>query len=278
MDIAVYILYISVMKNLFGDCRILRAHKTFCSPDWRWKNCSGDWKGLNLWFVLDGRGTLRINDREYPLGPGDCFIQDFADDIDGTTDPARPLVVPWVHFTSASVRKDGIIRPTYYRKLDAPAFFETIAQRLIEAFSQDGGKSPVALHWLQTALVELHRQGASETQSLLPKDLADLLEQICLEIRERPQESWDIPKLARRFHYSPDHFARVFRQVKGVSPKKFVLQCRMETARALLRVSDHPVGRVAELLGYNDVYFFSKQFRALVGTTPTAYRKSGRGR
>jgi len=35
-----------------------------------------------------------------------------------------------------------------------------------------------------------------------------------------------------------------------------------------------PIKEIAERLGYNDVYFFSRQFRKQMGVPPAAYRKS----
>jgi len=33
------------------------------------------------------------------------------------------------------------------------------------------------------------------------------------------------------------------------------------------------VGEIAEALGYKDIYFFSRQFKQLVGVSPVQYRR-----
>ncbi len=57
-----------------------------------------------------------------------------------------------------------------------------------------------------------------------------------------------------------------------MTPGEFVIASRMEHACRLLRFSTQSIGSIAETLGYRDVYFFSKQFRARMGVPPTSYR------
>lgn len=45
--------------------------------------------------------------------------------------------------------------------------------------------------------------------------------------------------------------------------------------RELLSGSAHPVARIPEILGYGDVYHFSRQFHAETGVTPSVYRRGG---
>jgi len=46
----------------------------------------------------------------------------------------------------------------------------------------------------------------------------------------------------------------------------------MEAARYLLRDTAHGVVHVASLLGYHDVHFFSRHFKARHGMSATAFR------
>lgn len=52
---------------------------------------------------------------------------------------------------------------------------------------------------------------------------------------------------------------------------------RIARARAYLGETDVPIGPIAEKLGYNDIYFFTRQFRERVGVPPGQYRKSRQG-
>ena len=86
--------------------------------------------------------------------------------------------------------------------------------------------------------------------------------------------AWPRPAdLARQVNLSPDHFSRVFRQTFGMPPRRWLLEQRIQHAAALLAESERPVGDVAAELGYEDVFLLSRQFKAVMGTAPSAYRK-----
>ena len=64
-------------------------------------------------------------------------------------------------------------------------------------------------------------------------------------------------------------FARKF----GVSPKRYILQLKMNYACDLLRHGEHTVSEIADICGYSDVYTFSHGFKAEFGISPTDFAK-----
>jgi AraC family transcriptional regulator len=83
-----------------------------------------------------------------------------------------------------------------------------------------------------------------------------------------------IGTLAALAGYSPDHFARLFKQSFGLSPYQFILQRRVERAKALLRDRSHSIAEVAMLCGFASQAHFHTTFKARTGVTPGVYRKS----
>lgn len=87
----------------------------------------------------------------------------------------------------------------------------------------------------------------------------------------------DYHAIAAKLGMAQSTLRRRFREATGVPPHEFVLQARVNEARRLLGESDQPVKRIAQQLGYRDVYFFSRQFRQFAGVPPAMYRKSRQG-
>jgi transcriptional regulator GlxA family with amidase domain len=71
---------------------------------------------------------------------------------------------------------------------------------------------------------------------------------------------------------------RRFKRATGVSPGRYLQQLRLEHARELLRDSNLSVTEIAAKVGYQDVAYFSTLFRLHMSLSPTAYRKSVRGK
>jgi AraC-like DNA-binding protein len=83
--------------------------------------------------------------------------------------------------------------------------------------------------------------------------------------------------LAKAQGMSLTSLRRRFRLATGQSLHQFHLACRLARARELLGDGNQPLKAVAAALGYRDAFYFSRQFRALAGVAPGAYRRSRQG-
>ena len=72
--------------------------------------------------------------------------------------------------------------------------------------------------------------------------------------------------------FSPSHFSARFRAVTGFSVTEYVKRLRMARARQLLITSDHTVAEIAAAVGYPDPFYFSRNFSAVNGVSPRAFR------
>ena len=84
----------------------------------------------------------------------------------------------------------------------------------------------------------------------------------------------DYSRLATRYGLSLTTLREQFKAATGTTMHDYVLQNRMVAARTLLHETDLPLKAIADQLGYNDVFYFSRQFRRFVGVTPGGYRQS----
>lgn len=73
---------------------------------------------------------------------------------------------------------------------------------------------------------------------------------------------------------SEPHLGRVFREKLGVSPMRRVNLLRIERAKDLISSSNLQISEIAQLSGFADPYYFSREFKKTAGMTPTEYRKN----
>lgn len=78
--------------------------------------------------------------------------------------------------------------------------------------------------------------------------------------------------LARSGMFSPYHFHRLFRDITGITPARFLSAIRMAEARRLLLYTDLPVRRIAERIGYRSPGTFGTRFARAAGLTPARFR------
>ncbi len=79
-------------------------------------------------------------------------------------------------------------------------------------------------------------------------------------------------ELAARFGLSAKRFAAVFQRHTGMTPACYLTGLRIRQSKELLRTSDCPVSRVAEYVGYQDPYYYSRLFKKISGVSPTEFR------
>jgi AraC-like DNA-binding protein len=67
------------------------------------------------------------------------------------------------------------------------------------------------------------------------------------------------------------YFQRLFKNKYGISPKKFIIQLKINHASELLTLGRYSITEIAELCNFSNVYFFSRQFKEYMGITPTEF-------
>jgi len=96
-------------------------------------------------------------------------------------------------------------------------------------------------------------------------------------IRERYAEPLSLDDIARAVLVSKFHLLRVFSQVTGVTPGRFLSAVRMGEAKRLLQNSDLGVATISSTVGYSSTGSFTSRFTESVGIPPTQYRQLSRG-
>lgn len=89
-------------------------------------------------------------------------------------------------------------------------------------------------------------------------------------------EPLTVEGLAAAFAMSPRHFERRFKALTGLPPRRFLIGVRLAAARDLLRDTPATVEAIAGRVGFGDVAHFTRTFGAIVGMSPTAFRRARR--
>jgi AraC family transcriptional regulator len=89
---------------------------------------------------------------------------------------------------------------------------------------------------------------------------------------ERYSEPLTTSDLADEVFLSRFYFSRVFNEVTGTSPGRFLSTIRLFKAKNLLLQTAFSVGYISAMVGYNSVGTFTSRFTKSVGLSPMRYR------
>ena len=92
-------------------------------------------------------------------------------------------------------------------------------------------------------------------------------------ILDAPEDVFLLEDMAKRVGISPYHMIRRFKEVCGLTPHPFQIQCRIRKAQKLLE-EGKSVTEVAYDTGFCDQSHFDRCFRKIVSMTPNEYKKS----
>ena len=111
-----------------------------------------------------------------------------------------------------------------------------------------------------------------QQQSYYPKNNLAKIEPAVKYISENYTSSEiNIPYLAFLSGISESYMKRLFLKKYGITPKKYITKLRLEYAVELLSSNMFSIGRIAEMTGYDNVYYFSKVFKENMGVSPGEY-------
>ena len=91
-------------------------------------------------------------------------------------------------------------------------------------------------------------------------------------------EKLSLASISKQLHIGRTKLCALAKELsEGETLSYLIAQLRINAAKRLLLQSNKPISAVAEEVGISDYNYFSKVFRSMTGTTPSAFRKKVRG-
>src|SRR5689334_9327158 len=98
------------------------------------------------------------------------------------------------------------------------------------------------------------------------------VERVITNARERLCEPISLHDMSRVAYISTFHFNRVFHQITGLPPAKFINAMRLDEAKRLLLNTDRSITDISYEVGYNSLSTFTRRFNERVGLGPREFR------
>ncbi len=90
--------------------------------------------------------------------------------------------------------------------------------------------------------------------------------------------SVSIESLCAHLHVSQSHFCAIFKKETGDTFNNYLISCRMDEARRLLRGSSMKMVEIAGRVGYTDPNYFSFSFKKVCGVSPREFQNGLEGK
>jgi len=274
---------------------LLNAGRAVHEGDWNFKNIKSPF--FRIYLVDEGEACMTVEGEEQQLTPGHLYLippfslhNDFCDRhfslyylhvSENHTDTNRifeqfrfPLEVSASEFDFQLMKRLLDINPGKGLSIYDPGSYDNSAgylQRLAStaqtSFPVRTETNGILLQLLSRFLEHAEKRIVSE-DSRIVKALRHIHENIGKKIH--------ISDLSDRCFLSDDHFTRLFKQEMNDTPIDYINRKKIENAQLMLVLNDSPVKDIACSLAFENIPYFNRLFKNLVGKTPTQYRDSFR--
>lgn len=102
---------------------------------------------------------------------------------------------------------------------------------------------------------------------------SEVIERVRLLIGQRYAENLSASDIAEGVYLSPTYVRLLFKQETGETLFEYLTKVRIEQAKHLLRNPQNKLYEVCYAVGYTDPSHFSKLFKKITGSTPSAFRE-----
>ena len=94
--------------------------------------------------------------------------------------------------------------------------------------------------------------------------------------KEYTKDNIPVSLLAELCGMSEVTFRSIFTNSMGITPIKYINNLKLELAKELLSSSDRSITEIAELSGFHDECYFSREFKKQAGISPSEFRKQSK--
>ena len=229
-------------------------------------------------LTLEGCGYLEYQGQQYTLPPGHMFWIDCRKRQSYRTHPATGhWRVMWIHFYGANAQfyYDLFLSHNGGSPVTALAEHSPVYPLLSALLESDSGSNQQRQD-LQTAnfLHQLISECALSVVGINPiDDVPQTIQSVRLYLMEHYRQKLTLDKLGKQFNLNPFYLQKQFKRYIGQSPTEYLIYLRMTKAKELMRTTNKSISEIANLVGFENLGYFTRRFKQQEGTTPHEYCK-----
>ena len=228
-----------------------------------------------VWLVVEsGNIVLRWDQHDLALAAGStCFLP-------GGNKPCEIITEEQVRCLWIAL--EGPLSPMVVRKMGALLHMPLkqgalpsqiyLAEQIVQVIVRHSGTADATyqLQHLMYGMIASHWGQPVAMDAMLSHEIAKVVDTLR---SNQYKDNFSLADMAAISRMPMETFRKRFVAEVGMPPLSYVLHCKMERAKELLRDQNCSVRQAGAEVGMQDPYHFSKQFKHIVGISPSAFMK-----
>ena len=229
-----------------------------------------------LIYCVEGKGWAKIGKSEYQIHAGEFYLVPAHTAHKYGADENDPWTIYWIHYrgTMSEAIKDFAIK-----QLGSHKGFVHYNDARIELFNQMYNQLERGYGNENLVFVNMNLWQYLVTYIFLDKfnsggkfSQYDTIDKAIDFMSHNIDKVISLEDIADKVNLSASHFSSFFKKKTGFSPIEYINHLKVQKACQYLFFSDLRVKEIANLLGIDDPYYFSRMFTKIMGVSPNEYR------
>lgn len=235
---------------------------------------------LNGWYdwfcsyCVQGSSEISINGESFTIHEGDFLL----------LPPNTPYLISfgesdryWAHFkvldTELLFSQLNFNKDQYIYSIGKHHSISTAYKNIISETLSFRPYSNELCSCYLTQILSLVSRYTAEQRMSSDNEQSKPVEAIINYINKNYNKPITIEELANIVGYAPRYIFKFFRKVTSVTPVKYINLVRIQKAKELILSTSYKMNEIAEKVGFSDVYYFSRVFKAIEGKSPMQFKK-----
>ncbi|MDR0448027.1 MAG: AraC family transcriptional regulator, partial [Treponema sp.] len=236
-------------------------------------------------YILSGKGRfLSTNDKGaeeiYSLEGGQGFLIWPHQQTFYTADEKNPWVYAWVDFDGLKARElvtqAGLTynNPIYISKNNEEK--EKMKNELLTIVNSQNSLPLSTIGHLYLFISALIAS-SSMRKEVTGSGLRDMyIREALTFIEQHYHENLGVEDIAAFCSLDRSYLGKIFKNVLNTSPQDFLISYRINKSCELMKITDHTIAEISEMVGYPNQFNFSRVFKKTIGTSPRNWRNKNK--
>ena len=230
-----------------------------------------------LIYCSKGEGGVRISDADHQLQAGEFVIIPAKTPHTYQADDSDPWTIHWVHFKggiapsilATFLKQAGGYKGSIRNSEKVVSLFNEMYGQLERGYGTDNLLYTNMCFW-HFLTIFIYNDKFSAAEHAVEKDASDRAIDF---MSKRTDQVLNLDQIAAEVNYSSSHFSFVFKKKTGFAPMEYFNHLKVQKACQYLLFTQLRVKEIAQSLGIEDPYYFSRLFTKVMGISPNEYRE-----
>ncbi len=248
--------------------KILNAGRADCGPNWG-NGITFLVPYCRFYFIENGMASIYLAGKKFALDAGNVYF--IPRGISTKNECPVTARIIWTHFSANTYELEQLlneIKTIHHWSFSRRDMENNNLLEMPDLVSGGGNPEAFGIYSIMYKLIlELYKEYKNRISDnnltyMKIKKAIDFMDNNYLN---HP----DLKTVAAKANMAPNYFHRIFKKVfSNMTPYKYMNNKIMSDALSLIK-SGRQVKEIAEMLGYNDVFYFSRSFKKAFGYSPS---------